>query len=116
VEFVRLCKNAYNCKKEDSKMAKGKRKKGTKKRNLKYGQVSSVKAEGSRSDDSISSKKSAGEAPKSKENTEFKKEIRRNLIFIGSFFAVLLVLYFLLTKTSVLDPVLNLFGLSGLYK
>jgi len=95
-------------------MAKNKKKKSEKKRNLKYGNVTLPRAEvakGSSNSFDIQKKDSV-----SRKNNEFKKEIRKNLIFIGSFFAFLLILYILITKTNVLNPLLDLLGLGGLYQ
>ena len=98
------------------KMAKKKRKKSEKIRNLKYGNISLAKekSKSSGSKESETPKISQKTSP-SKENKEFKKELRRSLTFTGSFLLILLALYFVLTKTSLLNPILNMLGLSGLY-
>lgn len=94
-------------------MAKKKKKTGIK-RNLKYGTIVSPKA---------ASPKNRGVAGKLKEkpfesetNPEFKKELRRNLLFVGGFFLILVILYLTLTKTNLLNPILAIFGLDGIYK
>ncbi|MEK7447764.1 MAG: hypothetical protein AAB632_03180 [Patescibacteria group bacterium] len=98
-------------------MANKKRKNSEKKRNLKYGNISLAK-EKSRSLKTKGSKdlKFSKGASSTKEDKEFKKELRRSLTFTGSFLLILLVLYFVLTKTSILNPVLDVLGLGGLYK
>ena len=94
-------------------MAKKKTKKSERKRVLKYGQVASSPR------NSVSGTEPGTSVSKGKDEvvvSGFKRELRRNLIFVVSFFLILLVLYFLLTKTSLLDSLLNIFGLKGLYK
>lgn len=87
-----------------------KKKKSPKKRNLKYGTISlgAVKSEVV-----VSSGKQEPEAEV--QDVWFKKELRRNLIFIASFFVALILFDILLTKTSLLSPLLSLLGLKGLY-
>ncbi len=92
-------------------MAK-KRKKTERKRNLKYGQIEkTVKVE------TITQNKGKSEVKKvSKGDLVFKSELRRNLIYVGLFFLVLLVFYLIITQTNLLNPVISLLGLNGLYK
>lgn len=97
-------------------MANKKRKNSEKKRNLKYGNISLAKEKstGLKTKESKNLKFSK-EVSSTKEDKEFKRELRRSLVFTGSFLFVLLVLYFVLTKTSILSPVLDVLGLGGLY-
>lgn len=97
-------------------MAKKKRKNSGKKRNLKYGNIALVKEKRAvSSSEEFQELKTSQKKSPSKENKEFKKELRRSLTFTGSFLLVLLVLYFVLTKTSILNPFLGMLGLGGLY-
>ncbi len=91
-------------------MAKKKRKKSEKIRHLKYGNIASPKPRAAQSKESEGDKVSLKSG-----NSDFSKELRRNLIFVASFFGALLIIDILLTKTNLLNPILNLFGLGGLY-
>lgn len=98
-------------------MSKNKRRKSEKKRNLKYGNVTVEKVKNlSASDTKGEAAKSAEKNIKPKGDNDFKKELRKNLTFVGVFLVFLIVLYFVLTYTSTLDPILNYFGLSGVYQ
>ncbi|RJO60204.1 hypothetical protein C4544_05510 [candidate division WS5 bacterium] len=93
-------------------MAKKKRKKGGKNRHLKYGNApENIKKDKTKV-------QAAGEKPfpqKEADDPVFKKELRKNLIFVGIFFLIIIGLYFLLAKTSLLNPLLQLIGLKNLY-
>ncbi len=87
-----------------------KKKKSPKKRNLKYGTISAGAA---KSDAVVSIGK---KEPKDEvQDVWFKKELRRNLIFLAVFFLTLITIYILVTKTNALNPVLAIFGLQNLY-
>jgi hypothetical protein len=93
-------------------MTKKKRKNSGKKRNLKYGNITLAKEK----NEVLDSKASEASKPSSSvENKEFKKELKRSLIFTGSFLLILLALYFILTRTSLLNPMLDMLSLEGLY-
>lgn len=94
-------------------MAKKKRKKSEKIRNLKYGNLVSAKPKEAGVKSTTGNVKVVSEKSN---DSKFKRELRRNLIFVSSFFAALLIIDILLTRTNLLNPILNLFGLSGLYK
>lgn len=90
-------------------MAKSRKKNRAKISDLKYG---IVRGQSKKTDSQkvTSEKKSVNTS-----DFIFRKELKRNLIFIGSFFLVLLIIYFLLTKTSLFDLILSIFGLKNLY-
>lgn len=92
-------------------MSKKKKRKGEKKRNLKYGNITLAKEKNIPSENKVEAK---GETT-SKETTIFKKELKNNLLFTGSFLAVLLIFYFIITRTSALNLILEMLGLGGLY-
>ncbi len=87
-----------------------KKKKVPKKRNLKYGQVISSRTKAAGNIRGVSESAADEES-----GVQFKKELRKNLMFLAGFFIVLFVIYFLVARTSLLDPVLSIFGLKGLY-
>lgn len=93
-------------------MGKKNRKRGEKKRHLKYGNITLATG---KSSDSEAKGATPVNARKGKGQSAFKRELRNNLLFAGSFLAALLVLYFILTKTNVLNPLLEILGLGGLY-
>ncbi|MDO8507239.1 MAG: hypothetical protein Q7S53_01585 [bacterium] len=98
-------------------MSKNKRRKSEKKRNLKYGNITVEKVKNlSASDIKDRAVKGSEKNLKTKSDNGFRKELRKNLTFVGIFLVSLVVLYFVLTYTSILDPILNYFGLSGVYK
>lgn len=98
-------------------MAKNKRRKSEKKRNLKYGHITISKEKNQiESDTKGGATKISGKNIQSKENDDFKKELRKNLTFVGVFLAFLLALYFALTYTNLFNSILNSFGLNGVYK
>ena len=92
-------------------MAK-KRKKTERKRNLKYGQVERA----AKTEVKAQNKEKPGAKTLSKEDLIFKSELRRNLIYVGSFFFVLIVFYLLIAQTNLLNPILSILGLGSLYK
>ena len=93
-------------------MGKKNRKRGEKKRHLKYGNITLATGKSSVKED----KGVAPETPiKGKGQSAFKKELRYNLLFAGSFLVILLALYFTLTKTNILNPILGILGLGDLY-
>lgn len=96
-------------------MAKKKTKKSERKRVLTYGKPTSafVKKDKTSEESNFDVVKTASSAP---ENETFKKELRKNLVFVFSFFMALFVLYFILTRTNILNPLLNIVGLDGLYR
>lgn len=97
-------------------MAKKKRRKSEKIRNLKYGNISLAKEKKENPEsEEYKALQATQKTPSSQESKDFKKELRRSLTFTGTFFLLLLVLYFVLTQTSLLNPVLNMLGLGGLY-
>jgi len=89
-------------------MSKKRGKQANKKRNLKYGQIL---------------KSGQVSAPQNKEakeaaigqDTGFKKEIRKNLLYVGIFTIFLILMVLVLTKTNVLEPLLILLGLKNIY-
>ena len=87
-----------------------KKKKTPKKRNLKYGKVGAGP---------VNSKTIVAGSQKESEtvaqNVWFRKELRRNLIFIAAFFVVLIIIYVLAARTNILNQVLAIFGLKNLY-
>ena len=98
-------------------MAKKKRRKSEKIRNLKYGNISLAKEKKENLESGErKALQDAQKTPLSKESKDFKKELRRSLAFIGTFLLLLLALYLVLTRTNLLHPILNTLGLSGLYK
>lgn len=94
-------------------MAKKKRRKTERKRDLKYGNVVS---QGLKKNSVVATSLSSGKVVESSDNAEFKKELRRNLIFVFSFLSALLVIYLVLTKTDFFNPILALLRLKGIYK
>lgn len=96
-------------------MAK-KKKKTKRKRNLKYGNIASSKVTDLKKEVIIDDGSKKAKPFVSETNPEFKRELRKNLIFVGGFFLLLIILYLILTKTNLLNPILNSIGLNGLYK
>jgi hypothetical protein len=93
-------------------MAKKKRKKTERKRDLKYGNVVS---QTSRKDDTAAVNNIVEKAVESSDSIEFKKELKRNLVFVFSFLGILLAISFILAQTNILEPLLQVVGLGGLY-
>lgn len=93
-------------------MAKKKKKKGEKKRHLKYGNMpENIKKD--RIKAQVGSKEKA--TVQKSFDLVFKKELKKNLIFVGIFFLLILAIYFSITKTNLLDPLLQTIGLRNLY-
>ena len=96
-------------------MAK-KKKKSERKRSLKYGNVLSERPKKAKAE-SQNIESGQKESPaESSQDKEFKKELLRNVIFVGGFLFILLILYFTLTRTSLLEPMLQIFRLGDVYK
>jgi len=94
-------------------MAKKKKRTG-RKRNLKYGNIAVSKSADLKNQPADASSKKTNSF-ESETNPEFKKELRKNLLFVGGFFLVLVILYLTLTKTTILNPLFSALGLEGLY-
>lgn len=93
-------------------MAKKKRKKTERKRDLKYGSAVSrtlIK------DSKVAVDSNADKEVVPLENSGFRKELKRNLIFVFSFFVLLVVIFLILTRTNLLEPLLQAIGMGGLY-
>jgi Trk-type K+ transport system membrane component len=97
-------------------MAKKKKKKSQKKRNLKYGHAPGVIQNAASGSTDKPKQKKAVLIDEESIDPEFKKELRKSLIFVGVFFIFIMALYFVLIKTDFLDPILSAIGLGDLYK
>ena len=92
-----------------------KKKKSERKRTLKYGSIPGNTKKERNVDLSVSQEKSVT-AQEGSTDFEFKKELKKNLVFVGVFFLITILLYFSLTKTNLLSPVLQAIGLGNLYQ